>query len=99
MVIAKFDLNIYYPPPYERIIWRYNEANADHISRSHEYFDWKNEFLNWAIDEQVSLFNRTINNVISNFIPHELKTFDHKDPPWITNDIKRLIKEKGKPSK
>ena len=94
LVYAKFDLNVYYPPPYERIIWRYNEANADHISRSLELFDWENAFLNCAIDEQVAIFNRTINNVISNFIPHELKTFDDKDPPWITNNIKQLIKEK-----
>ena len=31
LVFAKFDLSIYYPPPYERTVWYYNRVNADLI--------------------------------------------------------------------
>ena len=34
-----------------------------------------------------------------NYIPNEIKTFDDKDPPWITSDIKKLIMEKNTASK
>ena len=38
---AKFNLKIYYPPPYEREIWHYEKANVDHIRRSIDEFSWK----------------------------------------------------------
>ena len=31
---------------------------------------------------------------MSNFIPNEIVTIDDRDPPWINNKIKSLIKNK-----
>ena len=42
----------------------------------------------------VFLFKRTIKNIISNYIPHEIITCDDRDPPWINNRVKELINEK-----
>ena len=37
---AKFNLNIYYPPPYEREMWHYEKANIDPMRRSiYEFSD------------------------------------------------------------
>ena len=33
--------------------------------------------------DMVSLFNRTIKNILYNFISHETIASDDKDPPWI----------------
>ena len=41
------------------------------------------------------LFNKTIKNTISNYIPHERITFDDRDPPWINKYVKQLILEKN----
>ena len=41
------------------------------------------------------LFNKTIKNIISNYIPHETVTFDDRDPPWINKNVKQLILEKN----
>ena len=38
---SKFNLKIYYPPPYEREIWHYEKANVDHIRGSIDEFSWK----------------------------------------------------------
>ena len=43
----------------------------------------------------VSLFNRTIKNILSIYIPHETIIYDDKDPPWFNNNIKQLIQEKN----
>ena len=43
----------------------------------------------------VSLFNKTIKNILSNYIPHERITCDDKDPPWFNKNIKQLIQEKN----
>ena len=39
----------------------------------------------------IFLFNKTIKNIISNYIPH-----DNGDPPWINKNVKHLIIEKNK---
>ena len=43
----------------------------------------------------VFLFNKTIKNIFSNFIPHETVNCDDRDPPWINKNIKQLIQEKN----
>ena len=39
--------------------------------------------------------NKTILNILSNFIPHETLTIDDKDPPWFTKKIKNITQEKN----
>ena len=43
----------------------------------------------------VSLFNRTISNILSNYIPDETIICDDKDLLWFNNNIKQLIQEKN----
>ena len=47
------------------------------------------------INDMVHFCNRTIKNILHNFIPHEVMTCVDRDPPWINNSIKRLIREKN----
>ena len=41
------------------------------------------------------LFNETLLNIMSNFIPNKLMIFDDKEPPWFDRKIKNLIKFKN----
>ena len=41
----------------------------------------------------VYLFNKTIKNILSNYVPHETVTCDDRDPLWISSRIKELIQE------
>ena len=43
----------------------------------------------------VFLFNKTIKDIFSNFIPHKTVICDDSDPPWINSNIKQLIQEKS----
>ena len=92
---AKFNLNVTYPPIYERDVWHYKLANWDFIQRSIANFNWEIAFHNVAVKKQVMLFNKTAFNIIRNFIPHEPATFDDRDPPWITSHIKRTSNDKN----
>ena len=40
------------------------------------------------------IFNKTVLNILSNFIPHEVIVCDDKDPPWFNGKIKSLFNEK-----
>ena len=80
-------------------IWDYGKAETDLINRAIDQFDWVNLFLDKNINEQVILFNRTILNIFHNFIPNKIILCDDRDPPWMNERIKHLIKRKSYISK
>ena len=59
-------------------------------------FSWERAFENLSADEKVSLFNKTIKNILSNYIPYEIITTDDRDPPWFNKNLKSLIDKKNK---
>ena len=69
--------------------------NTDHIKRAIDGCPWERSLANLDINDKVHLFNKTIRNILSNFIPHETITIDDRHPPWINNRVKHLINEKN----
>ena len=45
-------------------------------------------------NDQVSVFDSKILNIVSNFIPNETIPCDDRDPPWMNSFIKNLIRAK-----
>ena len=41
------------------------------------------------------MFNKTIENILPNYFPHETIICDDRDPPWRNKDIKQLILDKN----
>ena len=99
IIYAKFNLKIHYPPPYTRMVWHYKDSNDDFIRRAINQFNWERDFENKNVDKKVLTFSKTVMNILSNFIPHELIVCDDKDPPWFNTKIKSLIHEKIKTHK
>ena len=93
-VFTKFNLFIFYPPPFDWTVWFYQKANLGLIRRAVNEFDWVRPLSNVSIDKKVCHFTETLLNIIHNFIPHERIVCDDRDPPWINNKIKKLINEK-----
>ena len=81
LAYVKFNLKMWYPPPYKGEVWHYHHANVDQIKRATEQFPWEKLFRNLHINEKVYLFNKTIKNILPNYITHETVTCDDKDPP------------------
>ena len=95
VIYAKFNLNVYYPPPYEHEIWHYKEVDTDLIRRSIEIFNSDRAFKNCNVNDMVDICTKTIYNILSNFISHQTITIDDKDPPWFNTKIKSLLQEKN----
>ena len=47
------------------------------------------------VHTQVKLFNEILTNIFTNFVPIKLITVDDRDPPWVTENIKKLLKDKN----
>ena len=95
IVFARFNLKVVFPPPYEREVWHFKKANVGHIRKSTNGFQWEKSFQNVNVNDIVHLFNRTIKNILHNFIPHETITCDDTDPPWINSSIRFSIQDKN----
>ena len=76
IVFAKFNLKVYYPPPYEKHIWHYKYAHTVQIKNALASFNWEQALSNSSIDKKISILNETIINVMSNYIPNKIKVFD-----------------------
>ena len=65
-------------------VWQQKDVNG---------FNWTRALSNTSVNEKFNIFNNTILNIVSNFIPHEILTCDNKDPPWFKKKIKGIIQE------
>ena len=64
------------------------------IKRSIKLVTWETLFHNKTVHKHVSIFNETLRNIFSNFIPSKYITFDDRDPPWMTDFVKTKTKFK-----
>ena len=60
VVFAKYNLSIFYAPPYNRLVWHYQQVITNHIKWAIKLFGWEKALSNLHIDKQVSAFNETI---------------------------------------
>ena len=52
--------------------------------------------LNTDPNWQVITFTNTLLNIMSNFVPNEIKRFVPRDPPWITKPLKNMLNRKNR---
>ena len=72
-------------------MWLFSRVNSDHIKKAINLFDWESSLNNLDMNEQVSVFNETIMNIMSSFVSNELITCDDLDLPWMNQYIKNLL--------
>ena len=94
IVFSKLNLNVFYPPPYQLLLWVYKKANIDCIRKSLNSVDWKFVLSNKNVHQQAQYLNKVLMNVFSNYIPNKLITIDDKDPPWMNDEIRNKIKRR-----
>ena len=56
--------------------------------------NWNFLFPHKNEHKQVVIFNQTLINIFSNYIPSKLIAVDDKDPPWMNDYIKKKILDK-----
>ena len=57
IIYGKFNLKIFYPPPYESHIWHYKHANTEMISKATQGFDWDKAFIDKSTEKKASYKN------------------------------------------
>ena len=54
---SKFDLKMFYPPPDEKTIWHYKDANSHLLKIAIYNFNWKKAFKGCDPNKQVNIFD------------------------------------------
>ena len=96
IIYLSINFEIFFPPPYKRKIWNYNECEYAKIQNALSSVNWNNMFVNKTSNEQVSFLNTCILNAFENFCPSKIITCNDKDAPWMTDNIKHHLKDKTK---
>ena len=63
IVHFELNLNIEFPPPYERLVWECSKADIEKIKKSNEQVYWEMIF-NHKNPHQVAIFNKTIISIL-----------------------------------
>ena len=93
---TKFSLQIIYPPLYQRLVWDYQNANANSIQKALNVIDWNKLFTNANAKKQLNILNDTLFNIFSKFPRSKVIIIDDRDPLWTNEEIKCNIKSKNK---
>lgn len=80
-----------------RKIWLYNQGNYDLYRTKIQETDWDQIFENNNnIDKITKTITETILSIASETIPNRIITIRNHDLPWITNEIKKLMRKRDR---
>ena len=97
IVFSRINYRIPPPPKIKRKIWHYISADPGLIKRAIANYPWVEKLENLENpNEQVTHLTDCILNIMSNFIPNEVKTFSSRDPEWFNRDVKNLLRKQNK---
>ena len=99
IIYGEINIRVLLPPVYIREVWDYSKANIENINKAISHFNWTKAFKNLSVDEKVELLNETLLNSYQNYIPNKKIKCEYRQPPWMTDNIKKSLKEKCKLTK
>ena len=93
ILFGKINYKIPLLPKYKRRIWHFNRANTNLITRALSQFPWEAQLHSLQNpSQQVKALTDCMLNIMTNFVPNELKTFSPRDPEWLNGNIKNSTK-------
>ena len=64
--------------------------------KEHPVISTGKSFFNTNVNKKVCIFNKSVLDVLSNFIPQEDMLYDGENPWWFNSRIKSLLQVKNK---
>ena len=98
LCLPKIDVCVPLPPVYVCEVWDYNKANVENIKKAVSNFNWNIVFENRSGDQKVELLQETL-NVFQNCIPNKKIKYGYCQAPWMTDNIKKSLKQRSKLTK
>ena len=96
-VYVKFDMKLRKDTCYSRQIWLYNRANFNDMNDYLLCVPW-HDILNSHnnVNDNVINFTNILKDVLGYFIPNKQVLIRPKDKPWMTGNIRRLLRRRNR---
>ena len=96
IVFCKINFKIPSPPKYSMKFWYFDRARENTIKAAVLRYPWEISLGKLDPNRQVDILNETILNIMSNFVPNEVRTVNPREPEWMNTKIKKLLRNKSK---
>ena len=94
-VVASLKTKLPAIPKTYKIIWEYDKMDADLLTELLMNTDW-NDIIEKDIDTAVEEFTSAILDAAHRTIPTKTVTVRQRDKPWVTADLKRVIRKRDR---
>ena len=94
IVFCKINFKIPPSPKYARKFWHFDRARENSIRAAISRFPWDISLRNHGPNRQVDILNETVLNIMSHFVPNEVRTVNPREPEWMNTNIKKLSRKK-----
>ena len=95
IIYGQIDIHIPFPPKYVRKVWDYSKADVQNIKKSIKDVNWGKNLESLSIDSKIDLPNETFLNIFRNYILDKKIKYDYRQPPCMTNTIKRSLNKRS----
>ena len=93
IIYGKINLSVPAPPPFKRVMWEYNKSDILQIRKSLTLIDWHGVFKDKTPDNMVDLFQTKFLATMNSFIPNKIVTINGRDAPWVTPEVKTVLRK------
>ena len=94
IVFGELNISLPSPPPYKKTVWDYSKANIPTIRNCLKETNWLSVFQDLNVDQMVEVFANKLFRILKANIPSRVLSINDKDPPWITRQVKAVVKRK-----
>ena len=81
---------------YSRKFWHFDRARENSIKAAVLRYPWEISLGKLNPNRQVDILNETIINIMSNFVPNEVRTVNPREPEWMNTNITNLSRKNNK---
>ena len=97
ITFCKINFKIPPLPNHFRKLWHFSRADVNLIRRAISEFPWEAHLRRYFNpNHQVNLLNQSILNIMSNFVPNEVKKVCPQQPEWLNRSVKNLLRKQNK---
>ena len=92
IIYGKINIRVPLPTVFIREVCNYSKADVQNVQKPILDCSWTKAVESLSVDSKVDLLNEAVLSIFRNYIPNKKIKCDYRQPPWTTNNIKKIFK-------
>ena len=95
-IVGLLNINTPRLSTYKRKIWNFREGNYEKLNNLLTNAPWEAAIVQENPNESCNIFMDILEKIIEECIPSQIVTIRPKDKPWMTSEIRKLIRKRNR---